>query len=430
MNRKKLLAVSILLMVIFVWVGPSGAKEIHVLSQFPLSGPLGAFTEMGWGYIDAWNWFNNEVGGVGGQKVIFHLEDMRYDPTVEVATFNKYAAEYSKDEFLMASGYITGALKPLIKKVNEEEKIPWADGSYSSEIFGKQGGPSKYPYYYSMGATYGDQIKALLKWVVDNHKGGGKPKVAFVNSPTGFGRDGLAEGLAYAKEKGMDIVAEIEYPYSATDASNELMTIRRSKAQYVVYHGFTGTQSATAIFFKTAKKMTPKVQYLGTAYMGGAIPFLVIGDAFNGVIYAGCTPAFDAIPRSQTPMDNAMVKMMHEFAQKHRPEEYKKGIKGGIRDITLYYIGAMHAFTIQQALVEAHKAGDLSRAGIKKALDNMVWDFHGMFDGKKFSYASHTVPMVRLYQAQVKMVDMGGKKVPTGKWTPVTEWINTDEIKW
>ena len=430
MNRRRILAVSILLCALLVWAGPGAAKDIHVLSQFPLSGPLGALSEMGWGHIDAWTYFNNVKGGVGGQKVKFHMEDMRYDPTVEVANFNKYAAAYDKDEFLMATGYITGALKPLIKKVNEEEKIPWADGSYSSEIFGKQGGPSKYPYYYSMGATYGDQIKALIKWIVDNHKESGKPRVAFVTSPTGFGRDGLPEGQAYAKKKGMEIVAEIEYPYTATDASNELMTIRRSKAQYVIYHGFTGTQSASAIWFKTAKKMTPKVQYLGTAYMGGAIPFLVIGPAFDGMIFSGCTPAFDAIPRSATPMDNAMVVMMHDLAKQLRPEEYKKGLKGGIRDITLYYIGAMHAFTIQQALVEAHKANALSRAGIKKTMDNMVWDFHGMFDGKKFSYASHTVPMVRLYRAHVKVVDMKGKKIPTGMWKPLGPWINTDEVRW
>ena len=38
----------------------------------------------------------------------------------------------------MATGYITGGLKPLIEKVNVEEKIPWLDGSYSTEIFGAE----------------------------------------------------------------------------------------------------------------------------------------------------------------------------------------------------------------------------------------------------------------------------------------------------
>lgn len=429
MMKKRLIGMLTICMVLML-SGPGGvfAKDIVVLSQFPLSGPHGSLAEVGWGYMDTMNWFNNEAGGVGGKKIKWFMEDMRYNPTVEVSTFHKYCAEYSKDEFLMATGYITGALKPLIKKVNEEEKIPWADGSFSTEVFGEAGGPSKYPYYYSLGATYGDQIRVLVRWISENHKGEGNPRVAFVYSPTAFGRDGISPGLAYAKEKGLDVVANIEYPYTATDATNECMKIRKSKAQYVIYHGYTGWQAATAIFVKTLRKVVPDVQFTGTHYLFARLPFLVCKEAYDGVIAASCWPAFDAIPRSATGMDNPMVKLVHDLAKKYRAEEYKK--KGGIRDMALYFIGSLYAFVIQQSLLEAHKAGDLSRAGIKKAMDNMVWDFKGMFDGKTFAYKSHTIPMLRLYRAKVKVVDMGGKKVPTGKWVPIGDWINTDETKW
>ena len=105
------------------------AKEIKVLSQFPMSGPVGSLPEFGWGYIDGMNWVNNEGGGVNGKKITWFLEDFRYNPTVEVANFNKYTAEHSRDELLLATGYITGGLKPLIEKVNVEEEIPWIEGS-------------------------------------------------------------------------------------------------------------------------------------------------------------------------------------------------------------------------------------------------------------------------------------------------------------
>ena len=158
--------------------GLVSAKEIKVLSQFPMSGPVGSLPEFGWGYIDGMNWVNSEEGGgVNGKKITWFLEDFRYNPTVEVANFNRYAAEHSKDEFLMATGYITGGLKPLIDKVNKEEKIPWLDGSYSTEMFGEEGGPTKFPYYYSLGGTYGNQLKLLVKWITENHKGKDKPKL-------------------------------------------------------------------------------------------------------------------------------------------------------------------------------------------------------------------------------------------------------------
>ena len=53
-----------------------------------------------------------------------------------------------------------------------------------------------------------------------------------------------------------------------------------------------------------------------------------------------------------------------------------------------------------------------------------------MFEGKKFAYKSHTIPMVRIYKAQVKMEKLGDKMVPSGGVFPISEWINTDEIKW
>ncbi|MBW1786560.1 MAG: ABC transporter substrate-binding protein [Deltaproteobacteria bacterium] len=431
MKKRVVLVLVLAMALVFAFGGNVSAKKVVVLTQLPLSGPLGALDEMGWGYIDAMTWFNEEAGGLGGQKIDWHLEDMRYTPTVEVANFNKYCAEYGRDEFLMASGYITGGLKALIEKVNVEEKIPWVDGSFSSEIFGPQGGPDKFPYYYSVGATYEDQIKVLVKWINENHKGTAKARVAFIFSPTAYGRDGTPEGIAYAKKLGLDVIAEIEYPYNATNATSECTLLRKKKAEYVIFHGYTGTQAATSVFFKTVKKVMPKVQLMGTHYMGGRIPILLMGPAFDGFIAASCWPYFDAVPRKATPMDNAYVRLLHDFAKKYRPDAYAKGIKsGGFKDLTLYHIGLMYAFVIQEGLKRAHDAGNLTREGVKKALDTMIWDFKGMFDGKSFAYKSHTVPMLRLYQYKVKVVDMGGRKIPTGMGVPISNWMNTDQIKW
>jgi branched-chain amino acid transport system substrate-binding protein len=435
MKKRTFLILSIIVVFAFFGYNSPLAKEIKVLSQFPMSGPVGSLPEFGWGYIDGMNWVNGEGGGVNGKKITWYLEDFRYDPTVEVANFNKYTAEHSRDELIMATGYITGGLKPLIEKVNVEEKIPWLDGSYSTEIFGEDGGPSKYPYYYSLGATYGDQIKVLVKWIKDNHKASGKPRIGFVYSPTAWGKDGTPEGIAYAKKLGFDVVAEIEYPYTATDATNECMQLRKAKAQYVIYHGYSGAASYTAIFFKTAKKVLKGAQLMGTHYTTGRFPILVAQEAFDGYVGVATRPFSDAVPRAKTPMDNAMVKLAHDFAKKNRPDEYKKGLKaGGIKDIFLYMEGLTYALMIQKVLTEADNKYELSREGVKKALDNMVWDFKGMFDGKVFSYKSHTVPMLRIFKATVKMVeiqtDEGKKKVPTGGVFPVSDWINTDEIKW
>ena len=229
---------------------------------------------------------------------------------------------------------------------------------------------------------------------------------------------------------GFDVVAEIEYPYTATAATNECMQLRKAKAQYVIYHGYSGAGAYTAIFFKTAKKILKGVQILGTHYTTGRFPILVAQEAFDGYVGVATRPFMDAVPRSATSMDNPMAKFVHDFAKKYRPEEYKKGLKGGIKDIFLYQEGLTYALMIQKALTAADNAGDLTRQGVKNALDNMVWDFKGMFGGKTFSYKSHTIPMLRMYKAHVKMVKMGDKMVPTGGLKAISDWINTDEISW
>lgn len=428
MEKRAFAPIVLALTLVMALATPSASKEIKVLSQFPMSGPVGTLPEFGMGYIDGMNWINSEGGGVNGKKITWYLEDFRYDPTVEVANFNRYCAEHSRDEFLMATGYITGGLKPLIEKVNVEEKIPWLDGSYSTEIFGVEGGPDKYPYYYSLGATYGDQMKLLVKWAKENHKGKERPRLGIVYSPTAWGRDGLPEAVAYAKKLGVDVVSQIEYPYTATDATNECTALRKAKAQYVIYHGYSGAASYTAIFFKTAKKILKDVQLMGTHYTTGRFPILVCGDAYDGYVGVATRPFLDAVPRAKTPMDNPMVKMAHDFAKKYRPADYADG--GKIKDMFLYMEGLTYALILQEALVRADKAGELTRLGIKKVLDEMEWDFKGLFGGKKFSYRFHTIPMVQYFKAQVKMQKVGGKDVPTGAVLPLGDWINVDEIKW
>jgi hypothetical protein len=198
----------------------------------------------------------------------------------------------------------------------------------------------------------------------------------------------------------------------------------------VVFHGYSGAGPYTGIFFKTAKKILKGAMLMGTQYTSLRFTILVAQEAFDGYVGVATRPFLDAVPRSKTPMLNPMVKLAHDFAKRYRPEEYKKGLKGGIKEMFLYTEGLQYALMIQKALTDADNAGNLTREGVKKALDNMVWDFNGMFGGKAFSYKSHTIPMLQMYWAKVKMVKMKGKPVPTGALYPIGEWINTTQVKW
>src|SRR3989304_3880828 len=110
MKKRFLIAGLIVCVAWFLSPSVSFSKPIKVIAQFPMSGPVGSLPEFGWGFIDGMNYINGK-GGVNGKQITYFLEDMRYSPTVEVANFTRYAAAEKPDELILASGYITGALK-------------------------------------------------------------------------------------------------------------------------------------------------------------------------------------------------------------------------------------------------------------------------------------------------------------------------------
>ena len=74
MKKKALVIVACVLAVVLFAFGPVAGQEIKVLSQFPMSGPVGSLPEFGWGYIDGMNWVNGEGGGVNHKKIKWFLE--------------------------------------------------------------------------------------------------------------------------------------------------------------------------------------------------------------------------------------------------------------------------------------------------------------------------------------------------------------------
>jgi hypothetical protein len=168
---------------------------------------------------------------------------------------------------------------------------------------------------------------------------------------------------------------------------------------------------------KTARQYLKKATLLGTHYTTGQYPILICGKAVDGMVGVATRPQVDD-------MTNPMVKMAHEFAEKNKRTE-------GIKDMFLYMEGLTYALIFHEALSRADKAGQLTREGVKKALDDMIWDYHGLFGGRGFAYKSHTIPMVRIYRCKVeKEVEKAGKRMGVGTWLPLSPWINTEiELK-
>jgi len=379
------------------------SKTLKIGAPIPLGGVGGAYVGLGWGYNDCQAYLA-EKGGIKGNKVTYLVEDNRWDVTTEIAIINRQLSMEPKEELVLFCGnLITGTLKALSEKINKEVRIPSIALSFSVEMFGKQGGPSKYPYYFTTGPDYSQQIGLLLRYIKKDHKKDAPAKLAVVYSPTEYGRDPLADMKEDAAKLGIKIVAEEEVAVTASDVSTQIINIRKAQPDYLIWHGFLPGMLVAPVFLKTARQYLPKVPILGTDFQTSPTMVAAGGPAADGIIGVNTRVQWHET-------GNPFIRLVHEQAAKRER-------KIPWAEQSYYILGWTMALLGAHALDVAAAAGDLSREGVKKALENSVWDFNGMYDGRKFSYKSHKVPMARIYRASA------AKK----EWDPITPWLDADE---
>ncbi len=379
------------------------SKTLKIGAPIPLGGVGGAYVGLGWGYNDCQAYLTDK-GGIKGNKVIYLVEDNRWDVTTEIAIINRQLSKEPKEELVLFCGnLITGTLKAMSEKINKEVRIPSIALSFSVEMFGKQGGPSKYPYYFTTGPDYAQQIGLLLRYIKKDHKRDAPAKLAVVYSPTEYGRDPLADMKEDAAKLGIKIVAEEEVAVTASDVSTQIINIRKAQPDYLIWHGFLPGMLVAPVFLKTARQYLPKVPILGTDFQTSPTMIAAGGPAADGIIGVNTRVQWQET-------GNPFVKLVQEQAAKRERKLPWAEQSNYILGWTMATLGA-------HALEAAAGTGDFSRAGVKKAMENSVWDFYGMYEGKKFSYQSHKNPMARIFKASA------AKK----EWDAITAWLNVDE---
>ncbi|MCG7851933.1 MAG: ABC transporter substrate-binding protein, partial [Methanosarcinaceae archaeon] len=147
-------------------------NEIKVGAIFDLSG---ATYEISVPYADGirrYVDYINEKGGINGRKV--KLIDMDYGYLVPRA---KVAYEkLVKEGVHVILGWGTGDTEYLRPRI-AEDRIPFMSASYSSKL----GIIDEAPYNFLIGVTYSDQMKIVLKFILDQWKDPSrKPRVAFI----------------------------------------------------------------------------------------------------------------------------------------------------------------------------------------------------------------------------------------------------------
>lgn len=200
----------------------------------------------------------NEQGGVNGRKIKLIIEDDHYTIPGAIAGFKKLVYKDDVLSILYSGG--TGQTMALASKFRKQ-KIATITVSLAEKLVN----PVQ-KYLFTPAASYNDEVKAIFDYIMVTLKAK-NPKIAFTYPDTEHGKTGLRAARKRAEFYGIKIIREEIVGLNILDASSQILSLKRAKANYVIAHSGVGQ---TIVLLRDARKYgyKPKL-FIGDYYTCG-----------------------------------------------------------------------------------------------------------------------------------------------------------------
>jgi ABC-type branched-subunit amino acid transport system substrate-binding protein len=282
-------------------------------------------------------WDGRNGGKVCGRTVAFEVVDHGYDTARAVTAYGELRGKVLAMDELLGSPMI-GALLPRLA----QDRMVTLAGSFSSHLLSN-------PYVVVTGATYDVEMINGIQWLGENKGLRPGAKVAHVLIDGDYGGSALAGSRAAAKEFGLELT---EYRVTAAepDLSGVMARVRASGARHVL---LTTTPQQTASAVTTAERLGHDAFFVGSS------------PAFNPALLAG--PARTALERRLviatsvapfTAAGSGPTAVREAFIAKYPAQPRTSWVM----------FGYAQGLVMGELLDAACRAGDLTRAGLSKAL--------------------------------------------------------------
>ncbi|WP_206813030.1 ABC transporter substrate-binding protein [Paradesulfitobacterium ferrireducens] len=353
-----------------------------------ITGPDSDVNGMSYGTKDYFEFINSK-GGVDGYKYNALLLDGKYQMEEEIKLFKRLS---TVDKAVVINGWSTGVTKALRDEINNVVKVPFVSETMLSDVID----PQKYPYIFTLGLSYEDQIKAAMLWA----KSKGAKKVAFLHNDAEYGTAPTTnvEKEKWVASQGMELVANISYPMKATDLTSQLLSIKKLNPDYVYIQD--SVNNIIAILRDAAKVGVPADKFIGNFY--GVSPIIIqnLGDKANG---------FKALQMYQSwGSDFPAMKDIEEFGKSNQIQKKDQ-----------YYLkGWVEGMLINEAIKQVIKKnnGKLPelaefRKQVRDALEG-IKDFNPGGATGNITYADHKG------FSTTKLLE-----IKNGKYTEIDDWV-------
>lgn len=298
--------------------------------------------------VDAAEYINAN-GGVNGRPIEIIANDYAYKPDKAVELYKTYVDQ----GIFLIQGWGTGDTNALKELVNRDQTV-YMSASYDSGL----NDPTKTPYNFYVGTSYGDAIRGAMQYVKEV---GGK-KVVFIYPDHPYGKNPIPAGKAMAEELGLEVGPDQFVALNATDAVSQLTNMKKFNPDWA---WIGGTTASTAVIIKDAAKLGLDTKFLINVWgfdenlpklAGEAANERAYGMApftFYGVDVPGMKPILE-MHQAKHPDDNhlvrytqAWVSMMVMWDALKRAETLDgPGVKAALEQVTDFDTGGLTAAPI------------------------------------------------------------------------------------
>ncbi|MGB6068774.1 MAG: ABC transporter substrate-binding protein [Desulfomonilaceae bacterium] len=332
----------------------------------------------------------NKSGGVNGYPLEVLIED---DETQEAKAVNAVEKLIDKDNVLAVIGPSISGSSLAVKPICEKDEVPNVSCAAAEKIVIPIA-ESKYIFK----VPQLDSHVAIR--ILEQLKKMGINKIGIISSTSAFGNQGRLQLQRYAKEIGIQIVADETYAPKDTDMTAQLKKIASSGAGAVVNWSIEPAQSLVA---KNMRQLGMKIPLFQSHGFGNPKYIQAAGEAAEGIIFpAGRLLVADALPANHW-QKKVLMKYKTEYEKKYGPPVSTFG--GHAYDALWIVVDAMKAKKITPDMNLA-KARNLIRDGLEETR-NWV----GMSGHFNMSPNDHT-GLNKDDSLEMLTVTKGGKIIP------------------
>ena len=204
------------------------------------------------GARDAWNWINNELGGVRGRPVRLIEREAGYNVPRTIALFRELTGDYGVQ---LIHGFGTPDSEAVME-LAARQKVVYMPTSYDERFVN----PEIAPYFFITNADYSTAGRSAVRYVAEQGA-----TLGLARSPGGFGMAPIAAIKEEAERQGVAIVSAQDIEYSPTSAVQQALALRDAGADYI---WMGNTHTAMSVLARDLRRQESDAILIGNIYAG------------------------------------------------------------------------------------------------------------------------------------------------------------------